>query len=651
MTVRTFVFCLTLTILLTAPRDGDGQEKSSSTRPQSAKKLSQRSGADVNELLNDARSDRDDNPQSSLEKVKEALAQSINENNKQGEAQCYVLLGDINMDIEEFKLALENYSTALNILTTHYPRSNDLAAVYRGIGTASLRLGLYDEALSNYALALQARNASSMASDIHVDISEVYYQQGDYTRALEELNKIETGKLYNAALEVRVENQKAKIFTQTNNLDQANKSFDNSQRIIRSNRAAVPAQSEEVMQTAKEDIAASLNEQERYDEAIDLRNRSIEYNVESKNFAEVSKDKVELSKSLAAIGETSAAIEELEEAALIADTIGDPKKQSEAFLSLAKLYEQRGSPYKALDAYKNYSSSVLKSEQEKENRLLEKSDLIRQQRDIEEVARWVTAAKQDEQIARAMVSRQRIIIYGLVFLVALIAVGSWFIYKNAQASKRANQLLALKSLRSQMNPHFIFNALNSLNHFVAQNDERTANKFLSEFSRLMRLVLENSQEDFIPLTKEEEIISLYLKLEHYRFRDKFDYEINIDESINKEMVSIPPMLIQPYIENAVWHGLRYKESRGFLSLKMSLEGDHVVVTIEDNGIGRKRSAELKTENQKKHNSTGIRNIRERLGIINRIYHAEYKVLIEDIAHGGTRVILQLPVHSKHLTYA
>src|SRR5690606_1579843 len=158
----------------------------------------------------------------------------------------------------------------------------------------------------------------------------------------------------------------------------------------------------------------------------------------------------------------------------------------------------------------------------------------------------------EDAIAQATMFRQRLIIYGLILVIVIIAVTSYFIFKNAQASRVANQLLALKSLRSQMNPHFIFNALNSVNHFIAYNDERTANKFLTEFSRLMRLVLENSQEDFIPLYKEEEIVSLYLKLEHYRFRDKFDYSIHIDETLNKETIIIPPMLVQPYIENAVW---------------------------------------------------------------------------------------------------
>jgi LytS/YehU family sensor histidine kinase len=168
----------------------------------------------------------------------------------------------------------------------------------------------------------------------------------------------------------------------------------------------------------------------------------------------------------------------------------------------------------------------------------------------------------------------------------------------------------------------------------------------------MRLVLENSQEDFIPLFKEEEIISLYLKLEHYRFRDKFDYEIEMADDINKEGIEIPPMLIQPYIENAVWHGLRYKDTKGFLSVKFIMDQDVLVVRIADDGIGRKRSGELKTENQKKHESTGLKNIRERLGIINKVYKSDYKVEINDAENGsGTIVKLFVPVQQKSRPHA
>jgi LytS/YehU family sensor histidine kinase len=403
------------------------------------------------------------------------------------------------------------------------------------------------------------------------------------------------------------------------------------------------------LNVAKEEVADVLHDQERYDEEIDLRNKSIEYNIESKNFPEVTIDKLNISKALIAKGETGAAIRELEEAAHIADTINNPREQANAFLALADLYEKNDRPDQALSTYKRYSEAVKKAEAQNENRLVEKSELITKQKDITEFANDVSIIQREETIAEATMFRQQLIIYGLLFIIAIIAVTSYFIYKNAQASKIANQLLALKSLRSQMNPHFIFNALNSVNHFIAQNDERTANKFLSEFSRLMRLVMENSQEDFIPLVKEQEIISLYLKLEHYRFRDKFDYEISIEEDINLESVEIPPMLVQPYIENAVWHGLRYKETKGHLSLHIGKNDKGLKVEITDDGIGRKRSADLKTENQKKQNSTGLKNIQERLTIINKVYRVNYNIEVTDLYEtgAGTRVLIHLPLRKQN----
>jgi tetratricopeptide (TPR) repeat protein len=308
---------------------------------------------------------------------------------------------------------------------------------------------------------------------------------------------------------------------------------------LRANKAVDKA-GQQSIQNTKEEIVEALREQKRYDDEIDLRNQSIEFNLEANNLEEVTKDKVAISKTLSAKGENTAALREIEEAAKIADTLNNPREQANAFLVLADLYEKNGRSSQALTAYKKYSTAVAEVERLNENELQQRSGLIMQQRDIEELTKNVSIGRQEYTIERATVFRQQLIIYGLSFILLITAVTSYFIYKNAKASKIANQLLALKSLRSQMNPHFIFNALNSVNHFIAQQDERTANKFLSEFSQLMRLVMENSQQDFIPLNKEQEILSLYLKLEHYRFRDKFEYEIKIDDSINTESIEVPP---------------------------------------------------------------------------------------------------------------
>ncbi len=196
-----------------------------------------------------------------------------------------------------------------------------------------------------------------------------------------------------------------------------------------------------------------------------------------------------------------------------------------------------------------------------------------------------------------------------------------------------------------MNPHFIFNALNSVNSFIASNDERTANKYLTDFSLLMRAVLENSEEDFIPLEKEIALLELYTKLEHFRFQDKFDYTITIDENIHLNDFVIPPMLLQPYIENAVWHGLRYKKSKGRLEIVISQTSpEEIKITIIDDGIGREKSKALKTENQKKQNPKGMGNIKKRVSILNAMYKDKVDVFIDDFQDEedrGTRVVVTL----------
>jgi tetratricopeptide (TPR) repeat protein len=615
---------------------------------------------DVDLLLEQGRNIKDTDPKGALNKVEEALGISIAQNNIKNEGKSYVLLGEINESIEEWKLALENYRSAYDLLKPassgkiiskkYDEASPDLIRAVRGLGTTNLQLGNHDLALSFFREALGLHPNSLDRAEIELDISEAWFQKGNYEEALKTVESITPPKNFNESLESRIQNQKAKIYARSNKADQAVSAYQQSQNTLRAGTSNTLRKDDQSLKVAKEEVVDVLHGQQRYDDEIDLRNKSIEYNLQSNDLPEVTKDKVGLSKALEAKGETSAAIRELEEAAHIADTINDPKEQAKAFLALADLYEKNYRQAEALSAYRKYSEAVSRSEIKTERKLVEKSELINKQKDIEELAKDVQIGLREETIAKATVSRQQLIIYGLLFIIVIIAVTSYFIYKNALASKVANQLLALKSLRSQMNPHFIFNALNSVNQFIAQNDERTANKFLSEFSRLMRLVLENSQEDFIPLIKEQEIISLYLKLEHYRFRDKFDYEITIADDINAEAIEIPPMLVQPYIENAVWHGLRYKESKGHLLLHIGKNDNGLKIVITDNGIGRKRSGELKTENQKKQNSTGLKNIQERLRIINKVYKVDYNIEIADLdsAEGtGTKVMIHLPLRKQN----
>ena len=197
-----------------------------------------------------------------------------------------------------------------------------------------------------------------------------------------------------------------------------------------------------------------------------------------------------------------------------------------------------------------------------------------------------------------------------------------------------------------MNPHFIFNALNSVNGFISKNDPRKANKYLSDFSRLMRTVMDNSQKDFVSLREEISVLELYLKLEHFRFQDKFDYDLTIEDKVQPDELRIPPMLIQPYIENAIWHGLRYKEDHGHLSVNIDIDEADLVMKVKDDGIGRRKSQELKTHNQKTHESMGMKNTASRINLLNSTYKSNISCQIEDLENGkdtGTSVSVKIPL--------
>lgn len=647
------MLCLILVASTVLHAQKASQEKDEPVKSKSSQSYSdfkkRSSSESIDRILREADKLKTKEPELALTKVQEALGLSLTQRDDFNEGKSYLLLGEINESIEEWNLALDNYNRAFQKLSDQYKSTKENQRALKGLGDMNLRLGNYTAALQHYQQILDQKLNSSERTERQLDVSEVYYQMGDYRGALDVIERINyNSKISDPAIESRIQNQKAKIYAQLNDPGKTRESFSNSINTLRSNKKADTKEQlpeEQYFQDNKEEIAGALRSQGRYDDEIDIRNQSIEYNLEAKNLKEVTKDKVELSKVFEAKGETTEAITELEEAARIADTINNPKAQANAYLALADLYDKNGRSVQAISAYKKYSSSVSRLESLSEKQLNEKANLLKIQKDIEEVTKNISVGQREETIERATVARQQLVIYGLLFIIGIVLTTSYFIYKNAQASKVANQLLALKSLRSQMNPHFIFNALNSVNHFIAQQDERTANRFLSEFSQLMRLVLENSQEDFITLQKEQEILSLYLKLEHYRFRDKFDYEIILDEEVNTDTVQVPPMLIQPYIENAVWHGLRYKESKGKLSLKFRKKQNTLVVEIIDDGIGRKRSTELKTENQKKHNSTGLKNIEERLTIINKVYKANYRVSINDLNDpSGTQVLIYLPLN-------
>lgn len=239
------------------------------------------------------------------------------------------------------------------------------------------------------------------------------------------------------------------------------------------------------------------------------------------------------------------------------------------------------------------------------------------------------------------------------FLLFLITCGLtilWLIIRyylkqrRVQEQMNMNILMAeLKTLRSQMKPHFVFNSLSSIQHFILDSDQESAHFYLSRFASLMRKILENASKDSISLSREVEMLILYLSLEKLRFGKEFEYQTIIDERLDPELIEIPPMLIQPYIENAIWHGLLPKKNQARLWIRFYPEEETTLVCeVEDNGIGRKAAAERQ---KSAHQSTGMKNIEERIGILNHMQNKHIHVSVTDLFDSsgtvsGTKVILK-----------
>lgn len=209
--------------------------------------------------------------------------------------------------------------------------------------------------------------------------------------------------------------------------------------------------------------------------------------------------------------------------------------------------------------------------------------------------------------------------------------------------------LEQKALRLQMNPHFIFNSLNSIQNFIIKNDSDKAIFYLSKFAQLMRIILSNSSQSFVTVRDEIKVITYYLDIEQLRFENKFEYRIDIDPEIDDEFSGIPPMIIQPFVENAIIHGMLQKDKKGYIyvSLKKNSE-DNLFCVIEDNGIGREKAKEIKNQSGIKYESHGMLITKERLDILNLQNKSQTTVNIIDLKDSegnasGTRVEIMIPV--------
>lgn len=338
----------------------------------------------------------------------------------------------------------------------------------------------------------------------------------------------------------------------------------------------------------------------------------------------------------------SKAEQHLNQAVILGKETNNMQTQADAYNLLSKLYSKKADYRKALE-YKELAIALKDSLNSQD--LKDEITRLEVKYEYEKQANLDKAENEKKQaLAQAEVERHKLIrngsILGGVVLISGILLGFGLYWRKRQAEFNAKVSdTELKALRAQMNPHFIFNSLNSINDFISKNDVEFASNYLTKFAKIMRQTLENSMQNAIPLEEDLKMLELYLQVESMRLNNKFTYTINIDNSIDVDNTLVPPLILQPFIENSIWHGLSNKASDGHIDISIKKEDNMLVCTVDDNGVGRTLKPEVDSTGNK---SLGIRITKSRIDILNKKKHANGSLKMID-KEQGVRVEVKLPL--------
>ncbi|MFL9833436.1 tetratricopeptide repeat-containing sensor histidine kinase [Chryseobacterium terrae] len=541
------------------------------------------------------------------------LKKAVDTKNESAEAESYFKIGETFFNDRNFSKSEEYFVKSKNIYEKLDDKQN-LEKVIRKIAQAQENQNKLKSAQSNYKKAskigyskskkdLNANDASRLSSPTSETKAEAI--QNNILISEKENNKEDLAIGYSQMAEVNIENK---------NIPKAEQNLNTAYKISK----------EEVPQ-----------------QALAINQKLTDFYIDNKNFDKAIEAKKSVLKENFVKENSQKKVEQIQELAEIYIKKNDPK---EAIVLLRNAYDialQKGHTLEAqksvkkLDSLYNISQNTDASVKLYRDFLGKLPDLVSKDRSLvdnkilEDTEQRISQLIKEKELKDELIRKKNIFNYSLIGVLILLTGLVIFIFRTLKKVQIKNKKIALQSLRREMNPHFIFNSLNSVNHFIATNNELEANQYLTKFSKLMRGVMENSAEDFIPFEQELDLLQNYLALEKTRFADKFDYEIEVDESLNTQSLKVPGMLIQPFLENAVWHGLRYRAEKGFLSLKFEKNNDSLNISIDDNGIGIEESKKQKTEHQKTRKGRGMKNTLERIALLNDLYKQNIECKITD----------------------
>jgi two-component system, sensor histidine kinase YesM len=571
-------------------------------------------------------------PVSKMTKVSNDLKKSLETNDEVEIAQNYERLateflnkGDLAKAEDYYKRAIASY--------TKLKLTDDKTRVIRSLAKVQESQKDYKSAIKSY----------QVAGAIAEDKSLEKINTNDANRLRSVASPIKQEEYVDSNIELLKKAQKreevsaAYVQKAENSLQQKNK-----EQAIESYKQALVYAKEKPGEIIKinNKIAKVYASDNQFDKAIDINEKLLAEAKTKQDFNTQIKQLQSLSILYFQKEEANKAIVALKEAFDLALKKGNSAEAKRSLTTLTQYYNQKGNNKESMALYDEFLQNF--------DQLIRSDSTLIDAKTFQVSEDKIRQLEKEKSLKDELITKTNTFNYFLLGSIALLLLFFGWIVKSFFAIKTKNKEIALQSLRREMNPHFIFNSLNSVNQFISENKELEANKYLTSYSTLMRNTMENSNKDFVTLDNELEQLKKYLELEHLRFQDKFDYKITVDPELDPERTLVPNMIIQPHLENAIWHGLRYLEDKGLLVLNVKLNKNKVTIQIDDNGIGLTKSQELKTDNQKIHQSRGMSNTKERIGLLNELYKKpiSFQIFEKVAPERGTIVEISLPLIDK-----
>ncbi|WP_430412283.1 tetratricopeptide repeat-containing sensor histidine kinase [Kordia sp.] len=610
------------------------------------------------------------------------LYESIKDNS--GIAKCYDAIGKLNQYRGDYDKAIVYHDKAIKIAEKGKNREN-VANFFNGLGSAYYRKGDYDKALKAYQKTLAIYDSLNIKKNHGIlnNISIIYNLQGRYLEALNNYQKSlasfrEKGDKKGIAITlsnigvvyIRMEEyEKAlpyyfealEIDTALANKKRISKNMINIGSILKNTGKMDEALdyyddalllSEEIndkqgIYSAYSNLGSLYTKQEKHELALNYLKKSLALSISLDRKGAIGESYVDLAFNYYNIKNYKKAFENVIKGKEIADELSLLKTQKDANLLLSKLYKNRGEYKKSLqnfETYKAQNDSLFNKENIQKITALEYEYKYRLRLDSAKITEQQLKKTVQTTTQDLKKSKQNLLLGIIAFLVVALLMGTiiFFLRLKSEKAKTQNVIVEQKLLRSQMTPHFIFNSLSVLQGMILNKEEKNSVSYLSKFSKLLRTILENSRHKIVSLADELTAINEYMALQNLGVNPPYAYNLTVASEIDTVALKIPPMLMQPFIENAIEHAFPNQKEAKQIEVTLTSEAEKLVCTIVDNGIGINLEKE---KNQRNKNSLATKITSERLKVLSKEFKTPGEISVKNRAtfgEQGTLVTLVIP---------